>query len=114
MSVLYNWLIAFGLTQLVEVPILAAWIPGRALTGRVALAFGASALTHPVVWFVIRPAMAPGAWGPYVLAAELFAVLVEAFYLWRLRVRDPLLAAVVANGASWGIGRLLAYLLAAG
>src|SRR5262249_7561235 len=79
------WLSAFAFTQAVEVPI---YIFGLGIDGaedatvarRAAIGFGASALTHPIVWFVI-PGLLP--WASYwsmVAVAETFAVLVEALY----------------------------------
>ena len=107
-----SWLVAFALTQLIEVPILAAWARDRPWPARIAIAFGASAITHPILWFVIRPLLAPISYPAYVVIGELFAVLVEAYYLRRLGVRDALLASVSANAASWLFGRLLLALLA--
>lgn len=107
-----DWLPAFLLTQLVEVPILAAWLRSsargpRPLRERVLLAFGASAITHPILWWVLRPLLAPSSFEAYVVVGELFAVLVEAHYLRRLGAEDALLASVMANGASWITGRVL-------
>jgi rhodanese-related sulfurtransferase len=102
-----DWLLAFLLTQLVEVPILAAWLRPRPLRERMLLAFGASAITHPILWLVLRPLLAPHSFVAYVVIGELFAVLVEAHYLRRLGVEDALLASVTANGASWITGRVL-------
>ncbi|MEZ4315722.1 MAG: hypothetical protein R3F14_47505, partial [Polyangiaceae bacterium] len=83
---------------------------------RVGVAFGASAITHPVVWFAM-PTLAiallrVAAWtGPfefspelsttiYGLLAEGFAVTVEALYLRAFGVRRPLLWSVIANASS--------------
>jgi hypothetical protein len=126
--------LAFALTQLVEVPIFAPALRGgrdprspRPLLARVAIAFGASALTHPVVWFVMplvavailtaaaRVGIAVGAAGGalvYGALAEGFAVLVEAAYLRAFGVRRALLWSLGANTASvvvgtavvWGLG----------
>jgi hypothetical protein len=99
---LTNWLLVFAFTQLIEVPIYR-----RALNGRTLVAFGASTLTHPVVWFVFPRWGAP-LWVIYP-AAEAFAVLVEAGYL-RLFGLRPFLAALgwslLANAASFGLGIL--------
>lgn len=98
------WLWAFALTQLFEVPVYrrfgAGWVA----------AFGASALTHPVVWFVfpwlLRPAL--GYWA-MVGVAEGFAVAAEALWLWRWRVPQPFALSVLANAVSFGGGLLLRY-----
>ena len=47
-SVLAHWAFAFLFTQVVEIPIYM-----RGLRVGPVKAFGASAITHPVVWFVI-------------------------------------------------------------
>ncbi len=114
-----RWLLAFAFTQAVEVPIYM-----RALRGRPAVAFGASAITHPVVWFVI-----PRVWvrlylamiavrsdliirSPtaryvcMVLLAETFAVLVEAIYLRAWGLRRALAWSLAANAASLTLGLL--------
>ncbi len=86
----------------------------RHLSLQLALAFGASAITHPVVWFVI-PGLAPSFADPsaayleYVIRAEAFAFIVEAFYfhmilgvsIWR-----ALGWSFLANGLSAGLGFL--------
>lgn len=90
-----RWLSAFLLTQLVEVPIY-----GYALRGRLLLAFGASALTHPIVWFAIQP-LWPGRYHQGVLVAEAFAVIVEALYLRRFgALRRAWAWSLAANAAS--------------
>jgi len=69
------WLRAFLFTQLVEVPIYM-----RGLRCSLPVAFGASALTHPLVWFGF---FSPRWQAPYSLrlvASELFAWLAEAAY----------------------------------
>jgi hypothetical protein len=97
-----GWLAAFTLTQLIEVPIYARALRGRRM--RWVAAFGASALTHPVVWWVF-PRLWPAGYWSMVLAAEAFAVLVEALYL-RLFTGLPraLAWSLAANGASCGAG----------
>jgi hypothetical protein len=112
-----HWLFAFLLTQAIEIPIYLR--PLRALScrssvwSRIALAFAASALTHPVVWFVL-PAVweswAPGAvsssWTLYAVFLESFAVAGEALYLRLLGVPHPLRWSLLANGASFTAGLL--------
>lgn len=102
------WLSAFLFTQAVEVPIYTRAL-GRfpvSLAARLAIAFGASALTHPIVWFVI-PSLHHGSYATLVLRAELFAVLVEGFYLYALGafdLRRSMLWSLAANGASASLG----------
>jgi hypothetical protein len=94
------WLIAFAFTQLVEVPIYSV-----GLRCNVLVAFGASAITHPIVWFVIcGPYWDAGYWTK-VVVAELFAWSVEACYFaFLFKKRRAWLWSLVANGASLGAG----------
>jgi hypothetical protein len=109
-STFVAWASAFALTQLVEVPIyslfLRAFLPERPFLSRIGIAFGASAITHPFVWFVF-PLM-HARYAVYLAVSELFAVVVEAAWLRLTGVRRPvpvlLLASLVANGASAGLG----------
>ncbi|MEI8259033.1 MAG: hypothetical protein WCJ30_25470 [Deltaproteobacteria bacterium] len=114
-----RWLIAFAFTQAVEMPIYM-----RALKGRPGVAFGASAITHPIVWFVIPRAwvhlyLAMIAFRPeliirsptaryvsMVLLAESFAVIVEAIYLRAWGLRRALAWSLLVNGASVTLGLL--------
>ncbi|NVB40131.1 hypothetical protein G6O69_19955 [Pseudenhygromyxa sp. WMMC2535] len=93
------WILAFTATSVIEVPIHAralAALDGRAR--RVAVAFAASALTHPFVYLVFPRLLGSGL--VYLLVAEAFAVLVEAWWLRRFGVRDALLWSLVANASS--------------
>jgi hypothetical protein len=103
-----RWLVAFAFTQVVEVPLwilaLRRWgAPRRHVATLAAIAFGASALTHPIVWFVF-PRIVPFGYVVMVAAAETFAVVVEAIYMRAFGLRRALLASLVANGASAGLG----------
>jgi hypothetical protein len=112
-----KWLLAFAFTQAVELPI---WVAALRRGGRregarsrptllvaVLVALGASALTHPVVWFVfpaLRPAV--GYW-PMIALAEAFAVGVEALYMHAEGVRGALWWSLAANAASLILGVLI-------
>ncbi len=73
---LWGWLVAFFFTQLFEMPMY--WKATRSLR----VAFFASAMTHPVVWFVFPLLMEHGVeYWPMVALAETFAVLAEAAWL---------------------------------
>lgn len=101
MSPLVAWISAFAVTQAVEVPVY-----GRALRARPRRwlwAFGASALTHPVVFFAF-PWLWPGGGWSMVAAAEAFAVAVEAAYLSALGVERSVAWALLANGLSVAVG----------
>jgi len=95
------WLGAFLFTQLVEVPIY-----GIAMRGRLIVAFTASLITHPVVWFAF-PYLGRAVGSPYpvtVLAAELFAISVEALFLGKMGLKKAWLWALVANLTSASLG----------
>jgi hypothetical protein len=86
---------------MVEVPIYAVGL-------RVGLfpAFGASAITHPVLWFVIFPCLHLSYFW-LVVIGESFAFLVEAAYFaWLFRRRRALLWSALANAASFSAGML--------
>ncbi|PRP93951.1 hypothetical protein [Enhygromyxa salina] len=109
------WLLAFGFTQLIEVPIyiraLLERLPNREPVCQrwpvaLAIAFGASAITHPIVWFVM-PKLVPGSWLAMVIVAELFAITAEAAWLRAFGLRRSLAWAAFANAASVVIGLLL-------
>lgn len=96
------WLIAFGVTQLVEVPIYL-----RATERRWVAALGASLITHPIVWFVFPKVWPRGHWESMVACAELFAVAVEAAWLATFGVKRPIEWAFAANAASFVAGLVL-------
>lgn len=115
---LLRWLTAFLLTQTVEMGVYAqATRRSRPLRERLAIAFGASAITHPLVWFVIVDATrllvhtgsAQKDWWVGVAIAESFAFSVEALWLMLFGVRlGPALGwSLFANGASFTIGLFL-------
>ncbi|MET0342078.1 MAG: hypothetical protein ABW252_13830 [Polyangiales bacterium] len=104
------WLRAFVLTQAVEAPIYRF---GYRATLPVALL--ASAITHPIVWFVFFGPLAPFpslGYLPRVLLAELFAWLTEAAWLAITMRRDrALLWSAIANLASVAVGLVARALL---
>ena len=83
---------------------------------RLAIAFACSAITHPLVWFVIPDLVGAAfasfgghsGWWTGVAFAEAFAVLAEGALLWSFRVRWPLAWALLANTCSFTMG-LFAY-----
>lgn len=104
------WLGAFLFTQLVEVPIYAFALSGK-MRVRLAIAFSASLITHPFVWFgfpYVGRALASGYWVT-VGVAELFAITVEALLLHLLGLKRAWLWAIVANVTSASLGLLSRY-----
>ena len=104
-----EWLLAFMFTQAVEVPIYGAALGKRPWGRRLAVAFGASLLTHPVVWALVIGYGGQGYW-PIVVGSEAFAVLIEAAYLHVFGVRAAVFWSLLANASSLGLGTLCRYL----
>ncbi|MCL2723725.1 MAG: hypothetical protein FWD69_04740 [Polyangiaceae bacterium] len=105
------WLVAFVFTQLVEVPLYSI-----GLRVRVVAAFGASAITHPIVWFVICNPRWGGSYWTQVAVAELFAWLAEAAYFalaFGINTRRALGWSLIANAASFSAGLLSRALIGA-
>lgn len=98
-----RWLAAFAITQAVEVPVYARAQPDRAWPRRLLVAFGGSALTHPIVWFV-APRVVQGSWVAMAIAAETFAVVAEALWLFAFGVSRAFWWALLANALSVGVG----------
>lgn len=99
------WVLAFLFTQAVEVPVYAAALRSRPLAGRLAIAFGASLVTHPIVWWsVLTFARDHDSYVAWSTGAELFAVTAEALWLKLFGVSRPLPWAILANAASLGLG----------
>lgn len=99
-----RWLAAFALTQIVEVPIyLFAFRRGeRRFARRFAIAFTASTITHPFVWFVFPRLVSP--YLVMLVCAEAFAVIAEAAWFRRLDMPRPLFWSFVANATSVAFG----------
>jgi len=107
-----SWLLAFALTQVIEAPIYTVGIhrsTQRRWTTALAIALGASAITHPFVWFVFPNLIdAPI---PRIAISEVFAWSVELAWLAAFRVPRPWLWSSLANGASFGTGVVLSLTL---
>ena len=102
LTALWGWFVAFFFTQLFEMPIY--WKATRSLR----IGFFASAITHPVVWFVFPVLMERGVdYGPMVALAESFAVLAEAAWLRFNHVPRALLWSLLANTVSATCGFVL-------
>ncbi len=116
-----KWLEAFTFTQIVELPFwfLAFRIgprrtgPGAEVAERptrtmaILLGLGASALTHPFVWFAFPQLGKTLGYWPMIALAEAFAVGVEAAYARAEGVRWAIGWSLAANAASFGLGVLI-------
>ncbi len=107
MSTVIRWAAMFAFTEIVEVPIYRRFFGSGFLE-----AFGASALTHPLLYFVFVPLMRHHfTYVQYALIGETLVVLVEAAYFHMLfRRRRALAGSLIANGASYALS-LVAWLL---
>ena len=104
-----TWIVAFAITQCVEVPIYGWWLRDVPWPRRFALAFTTSALTHPWLWFVLPEWLRqPLGYVGYVAVGETLVWLAEAGLLVLANVapRRALLAALCANVASLSVGFL--------
>ncbi len=106
------WLSAFAFTQLIEVPIYTYALQELKISNvkRIAVAFGASAITHPFVWFAF-PALIPESYVVMIIVCETFAVLVEAVYMRAFGLRLYFSWSLVANALSFGLAILLRKLI---
>ncbi len=103
---LARWAAAFAFTQIAEVPIYR-----HGFGASFARAFGASAVTHPIVWLVVVESGWTASWTIRAIAGESFAVIVEAIWFgvtWG--ARRGVLWSLIANATSFGLG-LVAYRL---
>ncbi len=102
------------LTSLVEIPIVFVIVRyvferGKKKTNPIFLlvvAFIASALTLPYLWFALHPYIDARL---YVIWGEFWVFVVESLIYWRLlriKLWEACIVALVANVASYGIGLL--------
>jgi hypothetical protein len=107
-----DWFSAFVLTIAVEVPV-ALFALHRVESDHVrltVLVVFANLATHPAVWFVFTQVLLVGTL-PYVLVVESWAIVAEALF-YAVTIRDlgwrrAVFVAVIANAASFAIGRLV-------
>jgi hypothetical protein len=107
-----NWLRAFGVTLLCELPVAAPLLASvePRIARRCAVIVLANLATHPLVWFAF-PGLSLGA-GARLAFSEAWALLAElAIYrlVWpTLSLRRAALVSLAANGVSFAVGLLLA------
>jgi hypothetical protein len=103
------WATAFVATQVIEVPVVSWVLKGRAPGIRIAAsAVLATAITHPILWFVLPPLFDDHF--TMVATGEIAIVLVEAVVLWLATgIQDRrrcFAASALANGTSYLVGVL--------
>ena len=104
-----SWPIAFLLTQITEI-IVALFLWKEAPKQKVILfVFLASALTHPIIWFIFPQFAREYEWNynTFLLFAEGYAYGVEILWYMAMRVPRPILLSCAANTASFGLGLLI-------
>ncbi len=96
-----HWAVAFAFTEIVEIPIYR-----RVLDARFFEAFGASAITHPLLWFVFVPLVRGHlSYATYAALGEALVVLVEAaWFALVFKRKRALVASLAANGTSFLLG----------
>jgi hypothetical protein len=99
------WAIAFLFTEAIEAPIYAVALRHFKLVPRLLLAFGASVITHPLLWLFVSAFGYHDYW-KVVTIAEFCAVVVEAGYLRALGLSSVLGWSIFANASSFGLGLL--------
>jgi hypothetical protein len=118
-----DWFRAFVFTQMVEVPVYVLAMRHAQRTGwserprglhlQILLAFGATLITHPGVWYLIPNVADPRrAYVEYVVVAETWAVVVEAFYFYSCHVAwlgRAFVWSLLANALSAGLGAASRY-----
>ncbi len=110
-----EWLAAFLLTYLVEIPLLVRVLRARARWPRnVAAGLLSTGLTHPLLWFVWPRVVPLERWFLYLATGETCVVLVEAVVIWGVALRArrdaagaALLASLSVNCASCAVGLVL-------
>ncbi len=103
---LHMWWIAFLITQAIEIPIYMWMVPRRRWPIQLLIAFGASAITHPFLWFAYPWYMPAPGWLLFFVGEGL-VVLVEGMYLRVLGIKNPFLWALLANVVSAGAGEAI-------
>lgn len=106
-----TWPIAFVLTQILEMPVYLLGFRDTDLGWplRIGVAFGASALTHPFVWFVFYPLLlGPLGYNGFFVVTEGTVVVVEGFYLRAFGIPGAFRLAFLANAFSAFTGLLIA------
>lgn len=116
----WHWLLAFAITQIIEVPIYYCFCVPK----RFWVAFGASAITHPLLWGFVPDLWQNHGWTVVQMAggwldspraqdifvtteAELAIVVIEGLWFHALGAKNPFLWSLIGNSASCGFGLFL-------
>lgn len=106
-----TWIMAFTLTQVIEITAGLLFWKDREVSvfRKIGILFGASLITHPMVWFIFPQIREEGgySYGEYLLMAESYAYSVEALYYYAFRIKHPIWLSVIANSCSFLTGVIL-------
>lgn len=105
---LLDYLPYFLKTFLLELPIYLLLLRGlKSLRQILLINLVVNLATHPIVFFGIPLLLINGTYLQYLIIAEIFAPAVEAwllFQIFKIRPGRAILAALLANLFSWGVG----------
>lgn len=106
-----TWIMAFTLTQVIEITVgMLFWKDKEVSSARkICILFGASLITHPMVWFIFPQIRDEGgfSYGEYLWMAESYAYGVEALYYYAFRIKRPIVLSVITNSCSFLTGVFL-------
>lgn len=102
----------FGMTLLLESPIYFFGLSALSKLKRIQAILLVNLATHPIIFYAFPEVLSrmSATYGTYLLAAEIFAPVVEALILWKGFRLPPLRAftiSIATNLISWWIGVLL-------
>jgi hypothetical protein len=106
------YLLALGLTLVIEVPVALLVLRRRGWRAVLPAALLANLISHPLLHFALPRVLSPADRGTFLLVGELGVFVLEALvYLLVARPRPramAVVAAALANAASYAVGLLLA------
>ncbi len=105
----HDWLFAFLLTQVIEIPIYLMAARTLPKMKRTIYAIVASTITHPIIWFCLP--WETGSYVPLLIAAESFAVITEALWGRAWHVPRPWATSLLANATSVCLGSVLLHII---
>ena len=106
-----NWITAFTITQVLEISVGNIFWKDTNVSRakKILILFGASLITHPMVWFVFSDIRNDGGFSyyEYLFMAESYAYGIEAWYYYILKVKRPVLLSIITNTCSFCAGLLI-------
>ena len=108
-----TWLLAFLLTQLIEVSTALLVIKKESKVRLALLVFTASSITHPILWFVIHKLCMEQELSHtmFLILGESYVVLIESMLYYIFKMEKPFRCALILNATSFIIGEVLQKML---